>query len=91
MPVIGDYLASNHVETGGLSGAVGAEEAHDLALVDFHRDSLYYGTQAVFLDQVVAMQFHRISSDKSLISSPTSAFLDIRSCAFSTGMYFLSS
>ena len=52
--LIRDDLAGDHIETGGLAGAVGAQEAHDLALVHFHGDALHDRPDAVFLDQVLS-------------------------------------
>ena len=51
---VGDDLARDHVETGGLAGTVGAEESHDLPLLHFHRHALDDRADAVFLDEVLA-------------------------------------
>ena len=48
-----DDLAGDHVETGGLSGAVRAQEANDLTLVHFHGNALHDRPDAVFFHEVL--------------------------------------
>ena len=55
---IGLDEAGNHIERGGLSGSVGAEKAHYLALFDFDGNALYDGAFAIFLYQVGAIESH---------------------------------
>ena len=52
LPGGGADQAGDHVEGGGLAGAVGAEETEDLAAVDGHVDALDDAAPLVFLDQV---------------------------------------
>ena len=73
LAVIRNHLSRNHIETRRLAGAVRAEEADDLSLVDLHRDALHHGADAVFLDKVRAVQFHlfvRFGPDGPAISHP---------------------
>ena len=44
----------DHIETGGLSGSVRTQEAHDLTLVHFHRNPFHNSPGAIFLDKVFA-------------------------------------
>ena len=50
--------AHHHVEGGGLAGAVGAEEAHNLALSHLDGGALDDGALAVGLHYVVCVEFH---------------------------------
>ena len=42
--------AGDHVETGGLSRSIRTEEAHDLALLHLHGNTLHHSPGAIFLD-----------------------------------------
>ena len=58
--VIRNYLACNHIETGGLAGSVRPEKSHDLALAHLHGDALDDSPHTVFLDKIFTMKLHRI-------------------------------
>ena len=60
-PLVRNDLPGDHVEAGGLTGTVGAEEADDLALVYFHRHTFHNGAHAVFLYQIFAAEFHLLN------------------------------
>ena len=51
LAVVGRDLAGGHAEAGGLAGAVGAEQADDLADVDLEVDAVHDLAAAVELDQ----------------------------------------
>ena len=86
--VVGDDLAGDHIEAGRLAGTVRAEESDDLTLGNFHRNTLDDRPDAVFLDQIFAVEFHTyfVSSFISSTSLRTSSFLEIRSRACSPGI-----
>ena len=50
--------AHHHIESGGLSCTIGAEEAHYFALSDFDRGTFDDGAGAVFFDNVVGVEDH---------------------------------
>ena len=86
---IGLDQAGDHIEAGGFAGAVGAEQAHDLALFHFDRHALDDRAFAVFFDQVGTEQFHRqlISNSKSFFSALNSGEFSCKYFAFSDGIY----
>ena len=53
-----NHLTCNHIETRRLAGSVRAEESYNLSLVDLHGDSFNHGADAVFLDEICAMELH---------------------------------
>ena len=58
LTVIWNDKSGDHIEAGRLSGTVRTEEAHNLSLLDFHRDTFHNRSGAIFLDQVFATKFH---------------------------------
>ena len=58
LSAVGFDQAGDHIERGGLSGAVRPEQAYDFALFDFDGDALDHGAFSVFLDQVFTAEFH---------------------------------
>ena len=88
-----DNLSGDHIETGGLPCSVRTEEANNLSLVNLHRNAFHDSSDAIFLDEVLAMKFHLISNlivnhylvsrPKSLTRFCTSPFCPIRTVAFS--------
>ena len=63
LAVVGRDLAGGHAEAGGLAGAVGAEQADDLADIDLEIDAVHNLAPAVKLHQPAHFQDgHRRSS-----------------------------
>ena len=56
--------AHDHVEGGGLASAVGAQEAHYLALADLDGDLLDDGPRAVDFDDFIGVEFHILFSSE---------------------------
>ena len=52
------HLAGDHIETGGLTGTVRAQESHYLSLLHLHGYALHNGTDTVFLDNLICNKFH---------------------------------
>lgn len=48
----------NHVEARCLSGTVRTEKTDDFPLFHFHRHALDDGSDTIFLDEILAAQFH---------------------------------
>ena len=58
LPALGSISAAGHAEAGGLAGAVGAQQADDLAWVDLEIDAVHDAAAAVDLHQSLGFQ-HR--------------------------------
>ncbi len=63
-PAVGFDDADDHVEGGGLAGAVGTQEAYYLALADFDGGTFDDGAGAVFLDDVVGVETHGLRFER---------------------------
>ncbi len=53
---VGLYKPHDHVEGGGLAGAIGTQQAHDLALLHLHMNAIHHRAALVFLEDVLCPQ-----------------------------------
>src|SRR5262249_41071260 len=63
-------LSGRHAEAGGLAGAIGAEQAHDLARVHLEIDAIDDAAAAVDLDEPTPFEQRHDPSSVTLIQSP---------------------
>jgi len=53
---VGRHQADDHVEAGGLAGAIGAEQPDHFTAMDLHRHVVHDGATAIALDEVFCVQ-----------------------------------
>ena len=70
LPLVGLDHAAGHAEAGGLAGAVGAEQADDLGLIDVEADAIDHPAAAVGFDKSFRFQdWHSVLRDELQVQS----------------------